>query len=56
MHCVHLYYFYFFVHNQEFLKLKDTELKVKILPLLLKRIVIKDAKLMYDTYGFLNME
>ncbi len=35
-----------------FLKLKDAELKVKILPLLLKRIVIKDAKL---TRPIINM-
>ena len=30
--------------NQEFLKLKNSELKVKILPLIFKKIVIKDAK------------
>ena len=32
-------------NNEVFLKLKDADLKVKIFPLLLKNIVIKDAKL-----------
>ena len=32
-------------NNEVFLKLKDAELKVKIFPLLMKNIVIKDAKL-----------
>lgn len=31
--------------NSEFIKLKDAELKVKLFPLLLKRVEIKDAKL-----------
>ncbi len=32
-------------NDEVFLKLKDSELKVKLLPLLLKKIIIKDAKL-----------
>ena len=32
-------------NDEVFLKLKDAELKVKILPLLFKQVVVKDAKL-----------
>ena len=42
---IHMYHtLVLYPDNQEFLKLKDTELKVKILPLILKKVVIKDAK------------
>lgn len=43
---VHMYHtLVLYPNNEIFLKLKDSELKVKILPLLFKKIVIKDVKL-----------
>lgn len=42
---IHMYHtLVLYPDNQEFLKLKDSELKVKILPLILRKVVIKDAK------------
>ena len=35
----------FYPNDEVFLKLKDSELKVKLFPLLFKKVVIKDAKL-----------
>ena len=43
---IHLHHTLVLYPNDEvFLKLKDSELKVKLLPLLFKKVVVKDAKL-----------